>query len=490
MTSKLELHHDIGLEHPKINEDLDASRNFLVSLRPHPKNKFTTSKDEINKICDYVKHLSGFKYTIIAKEKNPQTDDYHYHVLVVTTIVSKQRRKQTLVNDLKHLFPNNLQTDHSIDIRFISNNKRRVIAYICKQDDYTLFGDISHAAIDKIIKSCNLEIIKTKKILSPKEEREEKALKFVIDLMKNEKIKINHYTHMFMNFGSCKDFYSHLVKRGFLDMFCRKDLETIQSMFNNYELYSEFFPFFKPNLSIWKYSDGYIDLYNNKVLTIAEGDALLALNNEDPILDFGVALSREPPIHYIKYVSRFMFPDQFNLMYRELLLPPNNESRCLYFESKFGNDENDMMMLYRFLMQNVISKTIIDRRFPFESVARSPKYAFDENTLFSKSTPVDLMFEYKKIITGQEHIVKSKKLDNLISVTKNGMIKASASNHIKSLYEEADIKISDKNVYLYREYQSIKDLDPKYLIAEASLIIPYLMLPISPVFSGFRYPIL
>jgi hypothetical protein len=156
---------------PKQYEEPSASRGLFITLRPQPSTPFTNESEEKNKIIDYSRKISGFKYVIIGKESNEipnyatnspneefdsdltiEKHNYHYHVLIKTSNAQKDTRKKTIQKEIKSLFPTNLTTTHSIHVRFMDPKTRNAIAYTCKQGNYTFHGDITQEFIDNTLK--------------------------------------------------------------------------------------------------------------------------------------------------------------------------------------------------------------------------------------------------------------------------------------------------------------------------------------------------
>lgn len=467
-----------------------VSRGFFVTLRPHNDNKFCSAEKEILLLTTFVKSLSGFKYSIIGKEMNPDkppsppdNNDYHYHIIIYTTTISRSRRKRTIAHQLKNLFPNNLQSNNSVDVKFLDANKAKVIAYVCKEDNYVVIGNIAQSTIDKAIKEhqpapeSQQTRIKYKTIY----ERRAASVKFVVDVMNRDKIKINFYTNEFMNLGTPQEFWNHINNSGFLDRFELEDLERIKRLFDNHELFSSVFPYYKPNLSIWKYSDYYVDLPNNKLLSIEDGDKLLAINNEDPVFTFTKPFSRDTPLLYYYFASQFKQPDHFMKAFREILLPVTNGGNNMHIQFPYETDNPVIVDLFSYIFRNVITPSAIntESRHPFPSIASNPKFIIHKDNLVPQLKTQNATDQLKKITNFEEvQVSKPYSHKTVLSVSKNGIISHNELPNQRIMPSIPPIfRITRSDHHNFRTSNS-NTRRPELLYDEAHLIISYHIIPI------------
>lgn len=458
-----------------------SSRGFFITLRPHKDNMFTNKDEEVAKLTEYVKSFTGFKYAIIGREHNyyknyatnsssedsyadfvVEEEGYHYHIMIITSIPAKERKKQKITESIISLFPENIFPDQSVNVRFMDSNQRRVMGYVCKDGDYITIGDIAKEFIENTVKIYNTEKNKRlKQKFKSSDEREEAAIQFVIDLMKRENIKVNYYTDEFMNFGKEKEFWGYLVKKGFLDLFSRKDLELVQRMIKNDVLYSAVFPYYNPHMSMFKYTDCYLDLQQSKILTLEEGRQLLSVTNQDPVLEFDVPFTREIPILYREYVSRFADPEQFKKVFREVLCPVVKGGRCLYMYGPTGTGKTVMYDLFKYIFRNVIKNYANDDRFSWSSIAKCPKFAIDECDLYTSRTTTEIKNQYKKLLNGDTFSVAQKHSSAIECIPKNGIITSNNTPFPKNIPRDEQVHYDalNRRLYIHHVYQQVEVID-------------------------------
>lgn len=492
-------------EKPKDYKEPSASRGFFITLRPHHDNKFSNQQEEQQKLTTYIQTLAGFKYAIIGREKNyyknyasnspnePTHDDYmieedgyHYHIIARTENMSRPSKKKTIINDLVKLFPDNLFTDHSIDVKFLDPKERNAIGYVCKDNDYMTVGDITTEYIENTRKLYDKEKKqkeKTKKIkFKTAKEREEAMTKFIVDLMNDNKIKINYYTGKFMNIDNEFEFWELVTKNGFLEIFSYKDLEFMQRIIKNTTLFSSLFPCYRPDLTIFKYSDCYLDLKNSKIMTLEEGKKFLDDEKRDPVLEFDVPFTRNVPQLYREYVSRFADPEQFRKVFREVLLPVVRGGKCLYMYGPSGTGKSVMYEVFKYIFRNVMNDHADDNGFTWSNIAPCPKFAIDECNLFDRTTSLERQNQYKKLLNGDEFAVSVKGKPPIQSIPKNGIMTSNTTPYPKRLTSE-EKKHNEAligRVYIEYVYKSVEERDLQYTIKmfeEVPEIISYHMEP-------------
>lgn len=474
-----------------------ASRGFFITLRPHRDNSFDNKDEEVKKLTEYVKSFTGFEYSVIGTEKNyyknyetnspsePKHEEfmveekgYHHHVLIVTKTVSKERKKQTIIDDCVKLFPNKIFPDRSINVRFMDSNKRKTIGYVCKEEDYKLIGDITQEYIDNTLKIYKEEErLKQKKKYKTAEEREDAAIKYTSDFMKKNNLKLNFYTggiNGITKFRSSEnknivtdfDLLNYLlIKDGFLDLFTRKDNELVRRMLTDAGVNSIYFPTYNPHMSMFKYADCYVELKERKIYTLEEGKQLLAKTNEDPVLEMDVEFSNDIPQLYYEYVSRFTDYDKFKVVMREILLPAVKGGKCLYLYGDTGTGKTVMYDLFCEIFKNVIKNYTDDDRFSWSNVATCPKVAIDECNLHNPKQSIEYINQFKKILNGDAFDVAKKNSLPIKSINKNGIFTSNCDPF--SLKIKSDMRIHldavNRRLYIYELTAKVYEIDLDYL---------------------------
>lgn len=494
---------DNGIKHAS----LKASRNYLITLRPPDNKPFNNYDIETNKIREYVKSFSGLKYGIIGQEKNyiknyisngksdvhpefmQESKTYHYHILISTSNSAKADFLAKIEDRFIDMFPNQLKLSPSesealqvkghdknpaIDVKFADTRDRNTISYCAKEDMIPiLIGDITEEKLANTLKIMAKEKAKKIKFKTAKE-RENEMIKFVNDLMTEHDIKINYYTGEFMNLGDENDFVKLLKINGFLDVFRIKDLEEILRWTRNKTLCSSIFPFFNPNLSIYKYSDCYLDLKNNRVMTLEEGKAFLDEEGTDPVVEFEEEFTREYPLNWISYIEQFPKSEEFRKHFREILLPAVKGGKCIYIYGMPGTGKSVAYNLFMYIFRNVICEQASEGKFTWASIAKCPKFGVDEADIFAESASLKDQNQWKRLLNGDEMKVCKKGEDQIKSVAKNGIL----TSNVRPANHDDHLRAIGRRLHQHKRDNVVTAEDPTYvdtIISEASKIIAYHM---------------
>ena len=492
-----------------------AGRNYLITLRPSDDKPFDNPDIETAKIKEYVESFKEIKFGIIGREKNyvknyisngkkdkhpefmKETGTYHYHILVSTNNSAKIDHLKVIEAKFADMFPtqlklsdeetNNLKAkgqvkNPAIDVVFANTRDRNTVSYCAKEDmNPLLIGDITREKLNNTLQITSKEKALKKKKFRDSKEREDAMVKFVDDLMKEHDIKVNYYTGEFMNLGDEKEFVRFLKSHGFLEVFRIKDMEEILRWTRNRTLCSSIFPFYNPNLSMYKYSDCYLDLKNNRVLSLEEGKAILDEEGTDPVVEFEEQFTREYPLNWISYIEQFPKAEDFRKHFREVLLPAVRGGKCIYIHGLSGSGKSVTYNLFRHIFRNVMRDQASEGKFTWASIAPCPKFGVDEADIFSKSTGLKEQNQWKRILNGDEITVCKKGEDQTISVMKNGVLTSNdppESPYYSGEKSEHFTAIA-RRLNPHERNTVVVDEDPTYMDTikgEASKIVAYHMI--------------